>query len=56
MAARFDRYQDQAGEWRWSLIAANGEIIADSGEGYVSESNLERALDTLIETIRGLDE
>jgi uncharacterized protein YegP (UPF0339 family) len=27
-------YQDESGEWRWNLRAANGRVIADSGEGY----------------------
>ncbi|HYW12587.1 MAG TPA: DUF1508 domain-containing protein [Longimicrobium sp.] len=27
-------YEDNNGEWRWRLKAENGEIIADSGEGY----------------------
>ena len=27
-------YQDQAGEWRWTRIAANGNYVADSAEGY----------------------
>ena len=31
---RVELYQDDAGEWRWHRIAPNGEIIADSGEGY----------------------
>jgi uncharacterized protein YegP (UPF0339 family) len=30
-------YQDAKKEWRWHLKAANGRIIADSGEGYKSE-------------------
>lgn len=30
----FEVYKDQAGEWRWKLIAANGKTLADSGEGY----------------------
>ena len=29
-------YKDAKGEWRWRL-AANGRIIADSGEGYKNE-------------------
>jgi len=33
-AAAFHVYKDNAGEWRWNLKAANGRIIADSGEGY----------------------
>lgn len=27
-------YRDHAGEYRWRLTAKNGEILADSGEGY----------------------
>jgi len=30
-------YKDSKGEWRWRLKAANGRILADSGEGYSSE-------------------
>ncbi|HEX8119073.1 MAG TPA: DUF1508 domain-containing protein [Pyrinomonadaceae bacterium] len=30
----FQVYQDAAGEWRWRLVAGNGRIVADSGEGY----------------------
>lgn len=33
-SAAFHVYKDNAGEWRWSLKAANGRVIADSGEGY----------------------
>jgi uncharacterized protein YegP (UPF0339 family) len=31
---KFTLYADAAGEFRWNLKAANGEIIADSNEGY----------------------
>lgn len=34
--AEFELYQDNAGEWRWRLVHANGNIIADSGQGYAS--------------------
>lgn len=27
-------YQDETGEWRWKLVAHNGNTMADSGEGY----------------------
>ena len=40
---RFDIYQDAAGEWRWRLVAANGRIVGDSGEGYATSSNARRA-------------
>jgi uncharacterized protein YegP (UPF0339 family) len=32
-------YEDTKGEWRWRLKAKNGEIIADSGEGYKDKSD-----------------
>jgi len=34
-------YRDEAGEWRWKRLAANGEIVADSGEGYVNKQDCE---------------
>jgi len=36
-------YQDKAGEWRWRRVAPNGDILADSGEGYSRLSDAERA-------------
>ena len=47
--AKFEVYEDSAGEWRWRGIAGNGEIIADSGEGYATKANAERARDRAIE-------
>ncbi|MFC4436559.1 MULTISPECIES: amphi-Trp domain-containing protein [Natrialbaceae] len=41
--SRFEVYRDRADEWRWRLVHWNGNIIADSGEGYTSRSNAERA-------------
>ena len=38
MNAHYEIFEDDAGEWRWRLRAANGEIIAQS-ESYVSKSN-----------------
>ena len=40
----FEVYRDSAGEWRWRRKAANGEVIADSGEGYSSYAGVERAI------------
>ena len=34
---KFYVYKDTRGEWRWRLKAANGNIVADSGEGYSSK-------------------
>lgn len=36
---KFHLYRDTAQEWRWKLKAANGQIIADSGEGYKRKSD-----------------
>lgn len=33
-AHKIEVYQDTQQEWRWRARAANGRIIADSGEGY----------------------
>ena len=33
-------YEDQYGEYRWRRIAANNEIVADSGQGYTSKSHV----------------
>jgi hypothetical protein len=50
MMAEGDRttfYTDDAGEHRWKIQAANGEVIDASSEGFVSEkgarTNYERA-------------
>jgi uncharacterized protein YegP (UPF0339 family) len=34
---KFHIYKDSRQEYRWKLKAANGAIIADSGEGYSSK-------------------
>lgn len=34
MAETVEVYQDEAQEYRWRKRAGNGEIVADSGEGY----------------------
>lgn len=39
MSEHVELYRDDAGEHRWRLVAANGEIIADSGEGYVNRGD-----------------
>ena len=44
---RFEYYQDASGEWRWRLVARNGRIVADSGEGYSSKAKCLRAINKL---------
>jgi uncharacterized protein YegP (UPF0339 family) len=36
---KFEVYKDKAGEYRWRLVAPNGQSIADSGEGYSSKES-----------------
>lgn len=38
MAAKFEIFKDLADEYRWRLVAANGETIAQS-EGYTQKHN-----------------
>jgi uncharacterized protein len=40
----FEFYKDAADEWRWNLHAANGRIIADSGEGYKNRGDMMRGI------------
>ena len=35
----FNVYKDKRGEWRWQLVAANGRVIGDSGEGYTDKGH-----------------
>lgn len=43
----FELYQDSADEWRWRLVATNGNIVADSAEGYASKQGAERGIRTV---------
>jgi hypothetical protein len=47
MAGRptFEVYQDRASEWRWRLVASNGNIVADSAEGYASKQGAKRGIE-----------
>ena len=49
-AARFEVYPDAGGQWRWRLQSANGQIVADSSEGYTRKSDAERAIETTLKT------
>lgn len=41
----FWKNRDSQGEWRWSLHADNGDIVAISGEGYKREEGCDHAID-----------
>jgi len=37
-------YQDNAKKYRWRLKAGNGEIVADSGQGYTSKEGCKNGI------------
>ncbi len=45
--AAFEVYLDAGSEWRWRLIHENGNVLADSGEGYASRSKARQGLDSV---------
>ena len=49
MAAKpvFEVYQDRGEEWRWRLVASNGNIVADSAEGYASKQGAKRGIESV---------
>ena len=45
--ATFELYEDRAEEWRWRLVHDNGNIIADSSEGYASKQKAKQGLESV---------
>jgi len=43
----FEIFQDRAGKWRWRLRHENGNIIADSGEGYSTKSKAKEGIEVV---------
>ena len=43
---KFQIFKDRAGEYRWRLIAGNGQIVAAS-EGYTTKYNARRSAETV---------
>ena len=46
---KFQLYKDRKGEYRWRLRARNGEIIADSNEGYSRKASCKHGIDLVKE-------
>jgi uncharacterized protein YegP (UPF0339 family) len=49
MAAKFEIYKDKSSEFRWKLIHTNGQVIANSGEGYKAKANAIGAINSIKE-------
>ncbi|GGM67716.1 uncharacterized protein YegP (UPF0339 family) [Halarchaeum rubridurum] len=45
--ATFEVFTDAAGEWRWRLVHDNGNVIADSGEGYASRQKATQGIESV---------
>jgi uncharacterized protein YegP (UPF0339 family) len=41
---RFELYRDGIGQWRWRLRVQNGNVVADSGEGYARREDCEHGI------------
>jgi uncharacterized protein YegP (UPF0339 family) len=40
----FEVYEDVTNDWRWRIEAGNGEIMADSAEGYSDKAGVQKAV------------
>ena len=47
MAATFELYEDREAKYRWRLVHENGNIIADSGEGYASRQKAKQGIESV---------
>lgn len=45
--AQFEVYRDSADDYRWRLRADNGNIIADSGQGYSRRTDCEKGIESV---------
>jgi uncharacterized protein YegP (UPF0339 family) len=46
-SAAFEIYEDEGGEWRWRLRHRNGNIMADSGQGYNQRTTAEDGINSV---------
>ena len=47
MAAKFELYPDAKGEFRWRLVASNGQTIATGGEGYKQKDSAKAGIESV---------
>jgi len=55
VTATFELFVDSADQWRWRLVHTNGNIIADSGEGYASRQKCKQGLESVKENAADAD-
>ena len=49
---KFEVYRDKNHEYRWRLLFSNGQIGADSGEGYTRRDDAHRAISTVLKGLQ----
>jgi len=54
MAAKFELYKDKKGEFRFKLVAPNGQTIAVS-EGYKTKESAKNGIDSVKKNAAGAD-
>ena len=47
MPAKFQLYKDAKGEFRWRLVASNGQTIATGGEGYKAKDTAKAGIESV---------
>lgn len=47
MAAKVELYKDAKGEFRWRLVASNGQTIATGGEGYKAKESAKAGIESV---------
>jgi hypothetical protein len=51
--ATFELFEDAQEQWRWRLRHENGNILADSGEGYASKQKAQQGLESVKKNAAG---
>ncbi|MET0734581.1 MAG: YegP family protein [Microbacterium sp.] len=46
MAGKFELFTDKGGQWRFNLLASNGQVIASS-EGYSSKATAQAGIESV---------
>lgn len=47
MPYKFELYKDTKEEFRWRLVAPNGQAIANGGEGYKSKDSAKAGIESV---------
>jgi len=52
MTTKFEIYKDNSWEFRWRLIHTNGQVIANSSQGYKTKAKAMVSVNSVKETAR----